>query len=946
MFYLLMPFAAFFMEGLLIWALLRVWKKRPAYLVLLLCLISIAIWSILVGGLRYSSTLEQAMVWERFIFPVLPLVSLLIFHFCFLFTGEGRSKAPLIALYVTNLSAFLLSLTPLILQGVQLRSYGYAPVTAPLGSLWFASIYIPPVWGIVLLARYYGSSHLPEERNRTLYLLVGMGFLLAGGVTDWVAALGKFPYPMGMVGHIVLSTLITVAVIRYHLFDIRPYFYSVAAYAIAGGLVASSYAAVWIILNSYLGATSLFIVAPLSVVVFPITRRLQEVLAASFNRTKFQNSKLLDDFARDSTNILDLNQLANHLTSVAATVMTAKPVHLYLYNAERKMLEPIVSTGGDHHQLPSFHESSLFASRLRALDRPLTAGELLSDPVLQFLPDDERSVMAGLKGQLFFPLKSQHRLVGLMVLGEKASWETYNRREIGLLSKVTQQAAMAVDNARLYSDALRARDNLEIWLNGMSDSVMIVGAESRIQFMSKTATRHLGDSVGAICWQVLGVGGRCPWCPAQMPTPAVEQTGQTAFPIRGRLFDISAAPLVNPDGSGSIIEVLRDVTERERAEEERRDMERKAQVTSRLATVGEMASGIAHEINNPLTGVIGFAQLLKKETMPPEQTKYVSIINDGAERVAAIVKRLLVFARQQKPERRPVDINEILETTIQLRSYEMKTNNIEVTTQFDRNLPRTMADGGQLQQVFLNIIINAEKEMKAAHGKGGLLIKTEVVNGRIAVSLVDDGPGIARENLEKIFTPFFSTRRVGEGTGLGLSVCWGIVTEHNGKISAASEEGHGATFLVELPIVSQPDPQQQLEPGASADVPPMNVVKGNILVVDDDIEVRQLLSKVLGADGHSVSSVDNASDGLEMIQRHKYNLLLLDIKLPGISGIQLYRRMREMSLDLAAKTIFITGDAMGAETRDFLAQSKVTYVTKPFDIVDLKKQINAMLSGA
>jgi signal transduction histidine kinase len=241
--------------------------------------------------------------------------------------------------------------------------------------------------------------------------------------------------------------------------------------------------------------------------------------------------------------------------------------------------------------------------------------------------------------------------------------------------------------------------------------------------------------------------------------------------------------------------------ERKKAETERIKLEQKAQLSSHLASIGQMAGGIAHEINNPLTGVIGFAELLMaRKDLPDDIRSRLEIIHSGGRRVSDIVKRLLTFARQDKTEKDFVDINEIIETTLALRAYEMETGNIKVKTILAPDLPNTMASNGQLQQVFLNLIINAETEMKQAHNKGNLLIKTETVGDAIRISFQDDGPGIAKKDIDRIFEPFFTTREPGEGTGLGLSVCYGIVTDHNGQIYAESKKGKGATFIVELPV--------------------------------------------------------------------------------------------------------------------------------------------------
>jgi PAS domain S-box-containing protein len=387
--------------------------------------------------------------------------------------------------------------------------------------------------------------------------------------------------------------------------------------------------------------------------------------------------------------------------------------------------------------------------------------------------------------------------------------------------------------------------------------------------------------------------------------------------------------------------ISRDVTERKRMEEERRQLEQKAQFASRLASVGEMASGIAHEINNPLTGVIGYAQLLLQEDLPDKIRKDLETINDGAQRVSHVIQRLLAFARQTKPQRTYVNVNEIVATTLDLRGYHLQTSNIKVITQLAKDLPLTVADAGQLQQVFLNLIVNAETEMKLARVSGKLLVKTQQINKTIRISFKDDGPGIAEQNLDRIFDPFFTTRQVGQGTGLGLSVCYGIVSEHGGRIYAESKPGKGATFIVELPIITE-EKQLQLPEPAVAESKKMTGAR--ILVVDDEPVVREFISKVLAEEGHQVETVDNAEDALEMVMSKPYRIILLDIKMPGMSGIELYKRFQKIAPSLARKVIFVTGDVMGTRTMAFLSKAKSPYITKPFTASQLNILINRVFT--
>ena len=260
--------------------------------------------------------------------------------------------------------------------------------------------------------------------------------------------------------------------------------------------------------------------------------------------------------------------------------------------------------------------------------------------------------------------------------------------------------------------------------------------------------------------------------------------------------------IIESGGQKFILAILRDIAERKRAEAERGDLEQKAHLASRLASVGEMASGIAHEINNPLTAVIGFSQLLMDAEIPDDTREDIAIIHKEAQRAAGVARNLLTFARKHAPSKQPIGLNDIIDGVLKLRAYEQNVSNIQIKTKLAPDLPEVLGDYSQLQQVFINLILNAEAAMLDTNNGGTLSITTQKVNGIVRASFADNGPGITEENLKRIFDPFFTTKEVGKGTGLGLSVCHGIITEHNGKIYAKSKEGSGATFIVELPISS------------------------------------------------------------------------------------------------------------------------------------------------
>lgn len=253
-----------------------------------------------------------------------------------------------------------------------------------------------------------------------------------------------------------------------------------------------------------------------------------------------------------------------------------------------------------------------------------------------------------------------------------------------------------------------------------------------------------------------------------------------------------------------MIAMIEDINERKKAEEERQKMEQQLQLTGRLAAVGELAAGVAHELNNPLAAVQAYAQFLATQRKLDESIKSdIDTIYREAQRAARITSNLLSFSRRHKPEKSLLSINDIIEKSLELHAYRMRVNNIEVVLSLEPDLPMTMVDFHQMQQVFVNLITNAEQAMTESHGSGRLVVSTEFTQDMIRASFTDNGPGISEENLKRVFDPFFTTKDVGKGTGLGLSICFGIVQEHGGRMFARSIPGESTTFVVELPAIQQ-----------------------------------------------------------------------------------------------------------------------------------------------
>ena len=375
-----------------------------------------------------------------------------------------------------------------------------------------------------------------------------------------------------------------------------------------------------------------------------------------------------------------------------------------------------------------------------------------------------------------------------------------------------------------------------------------------------------------------------------------------------------------------------------------RQIKAKMLQTEKMAALGQLVSGIAHELNNPLTAIMGYAQLLLGHGLAAPQLSDVTKMYQEAERARRIVKNLLYFARENRPERTRVDLNEIVERTLALRSYELKVENIAVECNLASDLPDTMADPHQLQQVVLNLLVNAEQAVLEGRGQGKIFIRTRQHPGnRVLVEVSDDGPGIPREIASRIFDPFFTTKALGVGTGLGLSIVYGIVKQHEGEVTFENVPGAGAKFTVELPVIAVTSsargaaPSQT--PGETGALRP-----GRVLVVEDEPTVAQLIVDVLGEEGHRVDAVLDSQEGLTRLSRANYDLVICDLRMPRLDGPAFYEALVRSGSPLRDHIVFITGDTLAARTQDFLEGHNFPYLAKPFLVEELKLAINRMLA--
>ena len=388
-----------------------------------------------------------------------------------------------------------------------------------------------------------------------------------------------------------------------------------------------------------------------------------------------------------------------------------------------------------------------------------------------------------------------------------------------------------------------------------------------------------------------------------------------------------------PQKDEEVLCLIRDVTDQKMLQEQLIQSEK-------MSAIGQLVSGVAHELNNPLAGISAFAQLLLAEKrFPPDQRTAAETIYSEARRASRIVQNLLTFARQHKAEKGPTAINQVLDDTLELRGYELRVRGIDVRREYDESLPDTMADAHQLQQVFLNLITNAEQAMEQRDGHHHrLTVRTRRSGEAIRIEVEDTGAGIPANLIERIFNPFFTTKPTGSGTGLGLSISLGIVREHEGKIWAENAQQGGARFLVELPV-SQP--RASGEHAAMPHVQPMGNDTLRVLVVDDEASVRVSLQRYLAGKGHQVETTASGEDALVRLQGSKYDAVILDMRMPDLSGEQIYERLRSNDPSHAERVIFTTGDLVNEQMRRFLDGTGRPCVPKPFEFASFDQALPA-----
>ena len=426
-----------------------------------------------------------------------------------------------------------------------------------------------------------------------------------------------------------------------------------------------------------------------------------------------------------------------------------------------------------------------------------------------------------------------------------------------------------------------------------------------------------------------------------------------------RLIERAARPILDARGAvAGRVEIYRDLTAQ-------RVFQSKLLQTEKLAELGQMVTGIAHELSNPLTSILGYAQRLLLRRDAAGDSHEARQIFQEAERASAILRQMLLSARDSRPERRRVALNQVVSRTLELQRFNSTAENIRVQLDLDAVLPFVQGDAGQLQQVLMNLMANARHAIEEQGSGGTIRIKTRrIAEKRVLLEVSDDGPGIPQAIQARIFDPFFTTKPAGVGTGLGLAIVLGIVREHGGKLQLTSNLGQGTVFSIELPAAAALEiplpanggarpagPRVQSSPAPESDEPAyagatLGAWAGTrVLVLEDEPTVARLIADVLEDEGLRVDVLLNPREALDRAANEQYALAICDMKMPELDGEHFYQALVRTKNPLRERFLFVTGDVLAARTRDFLQRNQLPHVAKPFRVEELTEKIRGILEA-
>ncbi len=536
------------------------------------------------------------------------------------------------------------------------------------------------------------------------------------------------------------------------------------------------------------------------------------------------------------------------------------------------------------------------------------------------------------------PLRSHGTVIGTLIITDPREG-VFVPEDIRLLSTLATHAAVVIANARFFEMVRRAKEQWETAFDALSEGIAVVDDEGRV----RRSNRALASLLGMPLQNVIGTplaGALLGKSNALQELLAATRRGERPAPLVARSEPLRRAVRVNvariPGAATehSIVVMVEDVTEQQA-------LETQLVQSEKLAAVGQLVSGVAHELNNPLTSIAGLSEfLLEQKELGKKDRGHLQVIQEQAERAGRIVRNLLTFARKGSAERVPVDLNDVIRRTLSLTAYDLKLKDITVERELSGALPEVFGDRHGLQQVVLNLITNAAQAVAENPRERPREITVSTwFDGQVHLRVADTGPGIPDEIAQSVFTPFFTTKEPGKGTGLGLSLTYSIVESHGGQITLEPKNPRGgAAFRVDLPPAPADAVRPALTPAHGTPLPAASpAVKRTILLVDADPAVQRTIKALFARDGHDVEVAGDPQHAVDLALGGGFDLVITDARAmaPGKRGTLLAEELVSRMPALRDRIIVATGDVRPT-TEETLARLGVRYVRKPFNLRDLR----------
>jgi len=543
------------------------------------------------------------------------------------------------------------------------------------------------------------------------------------------------------------------------------------------------------------------------------------------------------------------------------------------------------------------------------------------------------------------PLHTHGVAVGTLLVADPRGG-SFAPEDVRLLSTLATHAAVVLANARFFDLVRQAKEEWETAFDALSEGMAVVDEEGRVRRANRSLAALLGRSVEAavgedLCEALLGETHALKELleaarRGERPPPLVARSAPLQRTVR-----VTAARMPDPEANRSLVVLVEDVTEQQ-------TLEAQLIQSEKLAAVGQLVSGVAHELNNPLTSIAGLSEfLLEQQALGQKDRSHLKVIHEQAERAGRIVKNLLTFARKAPDEHARVDVNDVVQRTLLLVSYDLKLQEIETEKDLAAVLPDVLGDRHALQQVVLNLLTNAAHAVadNPAERPRRISVRTWF-DGQVHLRLADTGPGISDAVASQLFTPFFTTKEPGQGTGLGLSISYSIVEAHGGHLVLERPSGGegGAAFVVSLPPAAADAPARAAV-AAQAPAEPASAPR-TILLVDDDPAVRRVVQALFAREGHRVEVAKSARHALELTAggTRAYDLILVDARAAD-RGRLLVEEMLDRNRELKERILVATGDVRPT-TEDTLRRLGLRYVRKPFNLRDLRDEAARVWAAA